>query len=131
MVKAEYIPYNEALKLKLLGFNEECDRAYTEEYKQLISATNGHTNESIKDTLPTKPFTAPTFSQVFKWFRDNHKLEGHIKSWKREGEIVYYFSVNKLGEPSKFNDNEFRGKSYEDAELECIKKLINLISHGK
>jgi hypothetical protein len=36
-MEKEFTPYQEALELKELGFDEHCFKGYTEEYKNLIN----------------------------------------------------------------------------------------------
>ena len=74
-IENEFIPYEQALALKELGFDEPCLKGYTEKYKMLISFSNTYTNTSVKNTLPTKPFTAPLYQQVFRWLYQKLDIE--------------------------------------------------------
>ena len=89
-MEKEFVTYEQALALKELGFDEPCFKGYTEEYKTLISFANTHTNTSVKNTLPTKPFTAPIYSAAFRWFRENYNLFGHIEV---EGDNSFYWHI--------------------------------------
>jgi hypothetical protein len=116
----EFISYDQALALKELGFDEPCFKGYTEEYKTLIAFSNTHTNTSVRNTLPTKPFTAPLYQQAFRWFREKYGLNNFIYHYKKEGVINFAYNIN---------DNIFESdfKTYEQAELECLKKLIEIV----
>ena len=118
MIEKEFIPYEQALALKELGFDEPCFGFYTEEYKNLIKNFCKY-----PINLPTKPFLAPTFSQAFRWFREKYKIRFIIQS-----------SMSDLGEFFKviFPNGEQRGVSYntyEEAELACIKQLIEIVKN--
>ena len=125
-MEKEFIPYEIALALKELGFDEPCLKGYTEEYKMLISFSNTYTNTSVKNTLPTKPFTAPLYQQAFRWFREKYKL----------------FTQDFIDLDNKFTKNVVKVledgqdfiyldyyKTYEEAELECLKKLIEIVKN--
>lgn len=128
-MEEEFLNYDQALALKELGFNEPCFKGYTEEYKTLINFSNTHTNTSVKNTLPTKPFTAPLYQQAFKWFRDEYKL------WFRPDyydEIRDYFtgSIHKLGRFSALYNLENYATA-EECESACIDELIEMAKNEK
>jgi hypothetical protein len=120
-MKNEFIPYEQALALKELGFDEPCFRGYTEEYKTLINFSNTHTNSSVKNTLQTKPFTAPLYQQAFRWFREKYNLHSYI-----EGAYPWFrFYINS-------EDDRYEGHkhlSFPETELECLKKLIEIVKN--
>jgi hypothetical protein len=136
-MEKEFIPYEQALALKELGFNEPCFKGYTEEYKDLINFSNTHTNTSVKNTLPTRPITAPLYQQAFRWFREKYNL--HAEPYTADmGAIEYCFQIRDLYSEKYIYDN-FRGagNSYmgtfntpEEAELECLKKLIEICKNN-
>ena len=124
------IPYEEALIMKDLGFEEPCFKGYTEEHKKLISFLNTPTNTSIKNTLPTKPFTAPIYQQAFRWFRDNCSLDGWaVPCYTVKGRFFTYIieddSVGIEEQPDSGDDVDYITK--EEAELACIRKLIKIV----
>ena len=108
----EFVPYEKALVLKELGFNEPCLASYFHAGKRL----------HITEYLNYGEYTtlAPTFSQAFRWFRDKHKL----------GAIISQFGwgiENELGQiVHNISDSE-NPLCYEEAELECLKKLIEIV----
>ena len=61
-VDKEFVPYEQALALKELGFNEPCLASYFHAGKRL------HITEYINYGEYTT--LAPTFSQAFRWFRE-------------------------------------------------------------
>ena len=126
-MKKEFIPYEQALELKELGFNEQCMKGYTEEYKTLISFSSTHTNTSVEKTLPTKPLTAPLYQQAFRWFRE----KGYRPNIICDSENInsYYFDVWNVNQFEYETDYIYN--SYEEAELECLKKLIEIVRNAK
>ena len=126
----EFVQYNEALELKELGFDEPClaTHGYLDLY---INSNDGH----IK---------APTFSQAFRFFREKYNLRNSIMDfdfiidqrigikWDYEISII---GSNKLDENGNYKvlvdysiDDETREfKTYEEAELACLQKLIQIV----
>ena len=105
-MKNEFIPYEQALALKELGFGERCMALYNEEGKTI------HLSLNLPNIKPY--FRAPLYQQAFRWFREKHGLrhfieydDGHYNA------VVQSFLVRHC-------DN------YEEAELACLKKLIEL-----
>ena len=131
-MEKEFVPYEIALELKSLGFNEPCMKGYTEEYKKLISFSSTYTNTSVEKTLPTKPLTAPLYQQAFRFFREKYKISGEISSdFYLEGkDNEWEYNIYQLGK----EDDGYVGtinifKTYEEAELECLKKLIEIVKN--
>jgi hypothetical protein len=115
-MKKEFTPYEQALALKELGFDEPCFTWYWDD----IGLYNGleYGNHNKREHV----VSAPTFSQAFGWFREKYNL----------GAIVSQFGYaieNQYGQATKFEDDR-NHLSYEELELECLKKLIKLIKKG-
>ena len=120
-MEKEFIPYNEALALKELGFDEPCFMTYLNGKldKELFLF-----NHSIRSHSTQEFTSAPLYQQCWRWFREKHNLECHIKSLYEQRENKgFYFGV-----ADTYRD--FYSKpyySYEEAELECLKKLIEIV----
>ena len=126
-MEKEFIPYEQALALKELGFNEPCMKGYTEEYKTLISFSSTHTNTSVEKTLPTKPLTAPLYQQAFRWFREKYNLLASPKI--NEFHDRFYFTI-RATEPKLMKEIILKREiNYTEAELECLKKLIEIVKN--
>jgi len=113
----EFIHYEQALALKELGFNETCLGCY------LVDKTkNGDKphfrlfNENVHCQA-----LAPLYQQAFRWFREKYNLELLIG---KDDAGQYYFSVKKS--EMLFDEDDYCFETYEDAELECLKKLIEI-----
>jgi len=123
-----FIPYEEALALKELGFDEDClvaynclqnnDRslAFTQELYGDINLCSFDKNScNVFENL----ISAPLYQQAFKWFRDKYNLQlgicHHVgfDCWTNGGDLL---------ENGKYCDF----KTYEEAELECLRKLIKI-----
>lgn len=131
----EFVPYEIAFELKELGFNEPCCARYYYEIednklrvfqpnyaRDFNSVTINLTGQKNND----KPLfiSVPTFSQVFRWFREKHDLNFYIQFRdKNTFKIVF----EELNQRPNFFCNKF--KSYEKAELECLKKLIKIVKN--
>tara|TARA_R110000868_G_scaffold101359_3_gene279048 strand:- start:297 stop:662 length:366 start_codon:yes stop_codon:yes gene_type:complete len=116
MNKELFVPYEQALALKELGFNEPCFAIYEDKKWQLVEFKNSISYELC---LKTDTFPAPTFSQAFRWFRKEHGLYDTISKngYMIEGELNKEFlRITKLSL-----------KSHEEAELACLIKLIEIV----
>lgn len=95
----EFIPYEQAVELKELGFDEPC-----------FAYRGGCGGIMIKET-PHCVISAPSFSQAFRWVREKHDLFISIVHYENG------YSINDLR----------RFETYEEAELACLKKLIEIV----
>jgi hypothetical protein len=131
MMEKEFIPYEQALQLKALGFDESCLKYYvdTKLIDNSLGLTNSYCNWVDNQCL------SPLYQQAFRWFRDKHNLHTWITS-KTIGESDVVFIPHGRTIP----DTTQKGlvvdiipyvtcKKEEDAELECLKKLIEIIKN--
>jgi hypothetical protein len=121
-MEKEFIKYEQALELKELRFDEPSLGWYTSDgslIKEYI------TNKVNKFTL------APTFSQAFRWFREKYDLFGCI-DLQACTPSHWYIRIDKI-EINDYlyhsEDEHLRFKTYEEAELECLKKLIEIVKN--
>ena len=119
----EFIPYEEALELKELGFNEECLDKYIPTSQKLSSDM-----ETWGEFYPESAMIpAPLYQQAFRWFREKYNYCYFIRGNNYDG--YYYYDIDNLG-MLKYKieiDNRLTWETYEEAELECLKKLIEII----
>jgi len=118
-MEKEFIPYEQALALKELGFNEDCFGWYNWTGKDLSL-----TNNSYVDINPTP---APTFSQAFRWFREKYYLHSCISAMNNGIELLYAPLIDIIDKKHKAILDFDVYISYEEAELECLKKLIEIV----
>jgi hypothetical protein len=132
-----FVPYEQALALKELGFNEPCFG----NYNNLTGTTRfffGKTNEGciVWNKVPgtndivtsNETILAPTFSQAFRFFREKHKLYGSYGQTNDNREEVNGFVIGNFINGMRnrlFADWEVG--TYEEAELACLDKLIEIV----
>jgi hypothetical protein len=119
-MEQEFIPYEQALDLKKLGFDEPCFGYYTGDKMHLvIRPLMLRANE-----LESYVVTAPTFSQAFRWFREKYGFYNQIhKGYGWEGIIR-----NSVNGNIEWNDGTYN--SPEEAELACLIKLIEIVKNN-
>ena len=112
----EFVPYEQALALKELGFDEPCFMAYLNGNldKELFLF-----NHSIRSHSTQEFTSAPLYQQAFRWFREKHDKLGCIKKANDRNRFVYL--VNDI--VFAFYD------TYEDAEIACLIKLIEIVKN--
>ena len=127
-MEKEFVPYELAVKLKAFGFNKLCFGYYDNQIKKLDTISSEVCERLCKHDTHTK---APTFSQIFRWFREKYNLEGYpicvridskrLKAYQYVIISNNYQSFQQLGDYS----------TYEEAELACLKKLISIVKKNK
>lgn len=122
-----YIPYEEALELEKLVFNEYCMGAVYYEF-----VYRGNTTILLNtpdDVDPHSGVKAPMFCQAFHWFRQKYKLHQFIQSdfsYNISGGI---WDVNGY-EGCRYDIDSEPFSSYEEAELDCLRKLIEIVKNN-
>jgi len=127
MIK-EFIPYQQALALKELGFDELCLTYYNYDMK-IERSDDWAFGCTLEDKRDRNECLAPLYQQAFRWFREKHKLESIVvPSGNSEGKTNgYYFEI--IFDFSKDNIESDSYPSYEEAELACIDKLIKIVKN--
>jgi hypothetical protein len=112
-MKKEFVPYGLALELKELGFDEPCFAYYDYYSKGAPLEMYGLDHDGSGQP-------APTFSQAFRWIREEHALCIVIKPIDDKNlELGYNLLKNGLMMGSH--------PTYEEAELACLQKLIEIV----
>jgi len=127
----EFIPYEQALELKELGFDEPCfGYYYTLDGKDWKFADDKQYDSLDEFYNIGSKFTisAPTFSQAFRWFREKHDLDSYIMPARLETKKVYDYYIWFTNQKEERDliigmNNQY---TYEEAELKCLKKLIEI-----
>ena len=132
-MEKEFVPYNLAKQIKQLGFKQECFGYYID-----VEVANPFLVKNIVSDDQGGYFTlAPTFSQAFRWFREKYNLHHSISILQRS--CRYHFKIRTIeceSDLKPFGDNKIISedgprKKYEDIELDCLKKLIEIVKDGK
>ena len=128
-MKEQFIPYQLALELKELGFNEGVLAQYrVDGYlcwgKDDCSLGSDISDEDYKNNcFPEFGCRAPLWQQAFRFFREKYGLHYIIcKNIQMDG---YGYREVILIPCMEENENTIF-KTYEEAELECLKKLIEI-----
>jgi hypothetical protein len=135
-MEKEFVPYELALRMKQLGFDGSCFAIWSGFDEQNFSITDTirlySSGFRINGTQSSKFYindfnslrvAAPTFSQVFRWFREKYDLH----------HVIHQFTFKKgtdeeyLAEVAKADDTFSECRTYEDAEVACLEKLIEII----
>jgi hypothetical protein len=131
-MEKEFVPYEQALALKELGFDS----------KEFISCVFVDTDNIFFESngfCPNSSIWAPTFSQAFRWFREKYELSCSIELTDNSRHYYYDFTISD-SKNRDYNDEDCfdsckriydDGKfgKYEEAELECLKKLIEIVKN--
>ena len=136
-MEKEFVPYEIALELKELGFDEHCfGYFYTEDKFFETKIKNSELEEECS-------ISAPTFSQALRWFREKYDLviepcvpfqrlysteEDHFEILEF-GYRIYSFDQYRGGLRDKIEWDGYDNSNEEEAELECLKKLIGIVTN--
>lgn len=103
-MEKQFIPYNLALKLKELGFNEPCFKSSPE-------------------------LKYPLWQQAFDWFREKHNYNVEISynSFSNNWLFTYY----KTNEARINREVFYNFINYEEAKQACLEKLIEICQEQK
>jgi hypothetical protein len=132
MIEKDFVPYEEALALKELGFDKPCFGWYqSSRLKKEYDPLKNSGNQSYQRK---EDCNAPTFSQAFRWFREQYWYTALILC--DSFQIVMQLSTSKTldsktGEyianySTQTYHKEVGLKSYDESELACLKKLIEI-----
>jgi hypothetical protein len=145
-LQKEFVPYELALRMKDLGFDEPCITFYPVNLTQPLigdyatlglngkysSIKDGYRNSVCLNQLWKKRYkqdyanvAAPTYSQAFRFFREKYDLH----------HVIHHFTHKKgtdeeyLAEVGKADDIFSECRTYEEAELACLQKLIEIVEN--
>ena len=143
-MKNEFIPYEQALELKKLGFDEECLAAYyvfgdgklregrygQTESQLFINGIDIQVEDRMEELemFAYHDVSVPTFSQAFRWFRDKKLADGSV-SRHGEADGGYSYRWDILYEYGVYEERHFKlgYKTYEEAELACLIELVKIV----
>ena len=116
----ELVSYELSSTLKELGFNHPCFGYYDceRDFKFVPNKTKFLECEIDR----------PTFSQAFRWFREEHDLR--VRNYvhgNMSGGISEYFVIFKFIDNTNETICEVGALTYEKAEIACLKKLIEIV----
>jgi len=111
MIK-EFVPYDIALAMKELGFDGVCLARYKGD---ILTLNSFHCNSDFKihNRFHEHKITAPLYQQAFRWFR-RELQDKNIEPYS----MVAHIKTN-------------RGCSFEEAQDETLKRLIEIVKEKK
>jgi hypothetical protein len=124
----EFIPYEQALALKELGFDEPCFGLYHSD--KTFYPTQCKSHEQYHGQI----CSAPLYQQAFRWFREKYNLQVYIDFYHKDS---YFYKIKSQVGKRISNTTEdviLQGTSvfprtYEEAELACLIKLIEIVKN--
>lgn len=119
-IENNFVPYQIALDMKELGFDEPCIKGfYNKEpiYTVVTTPVDFNNKKQLGELL-----SAPLYSQCFDWFREKYNLFHSITEYNKDGSLIIEISKNRVEIFRKMTT--FDITEYKEAELECIKQLI-------
>lgn len=139
-MKEQFVDYKTALKLKELGFGEECllkvvggKHVFLGGYDYEFDKYEHPKEEQpmfFQDTNPLErnplyEIKVPLYQQVFDWFRNSYGLQCYIldETSTQDGEVFYVPVVDGNYLPDE--------GTYEIAKQKCVEKLIHIIETNK
>lgn len=148
----EFVPYEEALALKELGFDEPCLAYYTTTNDVVIDKEGNKTNFILLSSKLRGELVGhgSVKNSLFKWLKENDKTSGELYTlsnsmtaplyqqafrWFREkyqaSPTIHCMSEQgnswKYHVPNEGGEKDFL--TYEKAELACLRKLIQIVKN--
>ena len=127
MLEKEFVPYEQALALKELGFDEPClahligfgdgtieNGKYVINYQQVFYPNAFIESDDKAEELGLHPFGicgVPLYQQAFRWFREKYNLKDKYGVFPHHTIMFNYI---------------IEGGKEEEAELACLIKLIEI-----
>jgi hypothetical protein len=140
-MEKEFIPYEQALSLKELGFESpypiggyQGGKVFYYEKGELyydgrpMYSSDNHSGQLL----------APLYQQVFRWFREKCNIQATIEPTKDQHRFELGFNYwiwntktaeEWFTEPRDRPAGDYVFDTYEEAELECLKKLIEIVKN--
>jgi hypothetical protein len=131
MDSIDFVPYEESLELKELGFNEPCVGFYLDTKKfYLCSHFEGNTITSDNyDYYETSNNTvkcfAPLYQHAFRWFRK----KGYDVSINRFTKTLYQFIIESKDNEDHYYYSDYGYVNFEAAQIHCLRKLIQILKN--
>jgi hypothetical protein len=120
-LKSNLVPYQIALDMKSIGFDEPCFGTWDRPDK----LWTGNPVNGILD-IPEDIILAPLYQQAFSFFREKYGIYSTIRPFSKG--LTSFFTIVWESDDFTSGTKEF---SYEEAELECLKKLIEIVKKNE
>jgi hypothetical protein len=131
-MEKEFVPYQQALEFKNLGFDEPCFGWYSSMEGNPFRQGYCETYSGIENCAK-----APLYQQAFRWFREKYNIDAWVQPFMMNGSKLkpnhpylpdesYSYWIFRDG---VWVDDKADFDSPEEAELACIKKIIEIIKN--
>lgn len=136
-MQEQFIPYEQAVELKELGFDEQCfayfSKSIEEDPEFGLDLDIDETNNSNLSDISNRNvsfISAPLWQQAFEFISKKYNYFGNIISVCSDKTSAFYFDIKMQGFCGSILDSVWVS-SYEEARLECLKKLIEIVKEQK
>jgi hypothetical protein len=135
MLEKEFVPHDRALPLKELGFDEPCLGGYIRFRGSGTFELAFYKYRNVDfNTTSNIYVSAPLYQQAFRWFREKHNILANV--YANASGFLYQWEDAVGGTHRGYSDFEGPNDSgvwdtYEEAELACLDKLIQLVKEAK
>ena len=134
-MKEQFVTYEMALKLKELGFNDECLACYTPHLGngifELISKGSSNEksafNERFVKANAVNGCSAPLWQQVIDWVREKQNIYINVEPITFDDEPTYVFEIINLKNGMLLNDINSSFEDPNEAHEQAILKAIDII----
>lgn len=141
----EFVPYEQALALKEIGFDEPCFAYYycylLDSPVELRIEANTRTNTQFINVDAKSNCISPLYQQALRWFREKHNMVHIINPLTMTAEIDFLDEITRHDQYGDYihhehmyddnNENEARYSSYEEADLACLKRMIEIVKENE
>jgi len=121
-----FVPYRQSLDLEELGFDEPCIALYRGDKLLPVRQTSFYFFKTFCNKIFRNSkidITAPLYQQAFRWFREKYNLHHTVLFENINGKYAYIYGKRIGGSMLGQTD------SYEEAQLGCLKKLIEIVKN--
>lgn len=122
-IENQFTPYGLALKLKSIGFDEECTAGWRNNRFSIVKVWYMNQKQAENNLV----ILAPTYQQAFEFFEDKYKLYSIIDN------VVLSYGIADCRDGVKFvrcmhHNDSF--KTREEVKYACLNELINSIKQS-
>jgi hypothetical protein len=110
----EFVPYDIALAMEELGFDEHCFGFYNQDFTDEPAIGRWWNGKAFKKS---NHCLAPLYQQAFRWFREKG--------------VIPYRMFEIVQDEFGFYTTQGSCKTYEEAQDQCLRKLIEIIKDEK
>ena len=121
----EFVTYEIALRMKALEFEQPCMGVYYGDEDDIQFSVDFRETQYYAQKGYKNGILAPTWKTAFEWFDSNTKYSGFIVPSKEEG--LFSWWIKHISDPQMDNESAEDFLTREEAELDCLIKLIDLI----